>query len=218
MFASLHTSWILQGQSALLHCLPSGVCRRLNGYIYRIEKDAKTTMLLVTSFCLLSCSLETHSESTDEGSNSSCGWEKRVCTSSSCPLSYWVIRGGCLFLSILVQDLRRITHTLSSFRPVNTFDLSRQLKKIYVYTGVVKKRHCIKLNKMRLGYFSPGIYGRFYFQLYSNSKIILLGWSSSQLNNKAIVGIWGPYFILFSLPRFVHAASLTSPGCLRSYQ
>lgn len=129
MSASFRTSWILQGQSALLHCLSLGVCRRWNGCIYRMEKDEQKTMLLVTSFCLLSCLRETHSESTDEGSNSSCGWEKwgvclppvhwatwlfRVHVSSSL---YWCRAYGELLILCL------------AFRPVNTFDLSTQLKK-----------------------------------------------------------------------------------------
>lgn len=197
MFASFRTSWILQGQSALLHCLSLGVCRRWNGCIYRMEKDEQKTMLLVTSFCLLSCLRETHSESTDEGSNSSCGWEKwgvclppvhwatwlfRVHVSSSL---YWCRAYGELLILCL------------AFRPVNTFDLSTQLKKTPVYTGVIERRHYIKLNEMRLGYFSLGIYGQFYFQLYSNRKIILLGWSSCQLNNKAIVILGSGVCILF---------------------
>lgn len=85
---------------------------------------------------------------------------------SSHSLSYLAAQGECLFLSVLVRDLWKIAHTPFAFRPVNAFDLSGQLKTLYVYTGVIKTRHCFKLNEMRLGYFSLGIYRRICFQLY----------------------------------------------------
>lgn len=76
-------------------------------------KDEQKTVLLVTSFYLLSCSLETHSECTDEGSNSSYVQEKWVYVPSSHLLSYLIIQGACLFLALLVEALWRIAHTLS---------------------------------------------------------------------------------------------------------
>lgn len=144
-------------------------------------KDEQKTVLLVTSFYLLSCSLEGHSESTDEGSNSSCVREKWVYVPSSHPLSYLIIQGVCLFLALLVEGLWRIARTLSVFWPVNTFDLSRQFIIIHVHADVIKKRHCMRLDdEMRLGHFSLCIYGQFYFQPYSEWKIILLEWSNCQ--------------------------------------
>lgn len=100
-------------------------------------KDELKTMLLVTSFYLLSCSLETHSESTDEGSNSSYVWAKWVCVLFSHPLSYLIVQDTYMYLPLLVEGLWRIALI---FWPVSTFDLSRKFKVIYVYTGVIKKK------------------------------------------------------------------------------
>lgn len=125
-------------------------------------------------------------------------WLREVgCMSSSCPLSYLVIQGACLFISVLMQGLWRIAHTVSCFSASEYLWFVHTTKKSPVYTGVIERRHYIKLNEMRLGYFSLGIYGQFYFQLYSNRKIILLGWSSCQLNNKAIVILGSGVCILF---------------------
>lgn len=127
-------------------------------------KDEQKTVLLVTSFYLLSCSLETHSESTDEGSNSSCPREVGLCAllpSAELPDYSGCVSFPCFTGGSLVENC-----SYSVFWPVNTFDLSRQFKIIYVYTGVIKKRHCMRLDdEMRLGHFSLCIYGQFYFQL-----------------------------------------------------
>lgn len=153
-------------------------------------------MLLVTSFCLLSWLLETHSEYPWRFKfklwlRSGCAcpppvrwatWLFRVGVSSS---PYWCRAYGESLILCL---------PFGQSIPLIYLD---NLKKIYVYTDVIKKRHCIKLNEKRLGYFSLSIYEWFYFQLYSNRKIILLEWSSCQWNNKAIVILGSGVCILF---------------------
>lgn len=143
-------------------------------------KDEQKTVLLVTSFYLLFCSLKTHSASTDGGSNSSSVWEKWVHVPSSHLLSYLIIQGAGLFLALLVACLWRIASTLSIFWPVNTFDLSWQFKQIYVYTGMIKRRNCIRLDEMRLGIFHCVLTGNFTFNLIPNDKLMFLEWNDCQ--------------------------------------
>lgn len=142
MFASL----VPVEFSAFLPCLSLGVCSRLNGYIGRMEEDEQKMMLL-TSFCLLSSFLGTHSESADGGSNSSYDWEKQVCRSSSRPLDYFIIQDVCLYLSVLVQGLWRIADTLPFGHWIPLVYVDNLKKYIFIHTWL-KKRHCIKLDEV----------------------------------------------------------------------
>lgn len=203
MFVSSHTDWIIQGQSALLALFITRSLQEIKWLHLQIGKARQKAMLLVISFGLLSCFLETH-QSITEGLNSCCGWGKQVCTYSSCPLSYLAIQARCLFLPI---PAHACSHSVLLLASQYLWFIQIEKKKKFIQVWVKKG---ILWSWLRWRW---GIHGWFYLQLYSLRKIIFVGGNSCQLNNKAVVllGSRGCIFILVLLTSFVYAVSLTSP-------
>lgn len=140
MFGYFHTGWILQGQSALLHYLSSGVCSRLNGYIEWNRKgwakDNAISDLLLPAFLLTGNPLR---EYWWRFKFRLCLREVDVCM--LLPSTELRDYSGCVSLPCFTGGGLVENCSYSVFWPVNTFALSRQFKIINVYTDVIEKRH-----------------------------------------------------------------------------